>query len=96
MIGSQRKDTKEKTMSDIVFAKGINYFPPREQAPDFVLGTISIKPTELVPWLRDNKDKIKENGYIQLQALMSKNGKPYVKLDTYEKKEEEGDPDCPW
>ena len=79
-------------MSDIVFAKGISFFKPHQNAPDFVIGNISIKGAELVPWLRENhKALANKDGYINLSVKMSKSGRPYVCVDSYKPKEEKPD-----
>ena len=68
-------------MSDIVFADGIFFNERRDNAPDYVLGSISIKPEELSKWLGSQKTDAK--GYVRLQIKRSKNGKPYVALDSW-------------
>ena len=76
-------------MSDIKFADGLSFFKPHANAPDFVLGKISIDPKKLVPWLRAEYKNNEINGYLNLSVKMSKAGKPYVCLDTYKPKTEE-------
>lgn len=70
-------------MSEKVFAEGIYWDKPHENAPDFVLGRISINPNKLIPWLEAQKPN--EAGYIKVSVLTSKSsGKPYCELDTWE------------
>jgi len=71
---------------DIVFADGLKFFDPHENAPDFVLGSISVKPKDFVEWLRANYSKVNRSGYLMLSVCRARSGKPYVKLDTYEPK----------
>jgi hypothetical protein len=84
---------KEKSMSDIRFVPGLSFFKPHSNAPEFVLGTISIRGEQLVPWLRENhKELANDKGYINLAVKVSKSsGKPYVCVDTYKKKPDDGD-----
>jgi len=68
------------------FADGLFYYEPRDNAPDFVLASINIRPDIFTEWLNAQKT---DNGFVRLQALRSKKtGKPYVTLDTYKKTQE--------
>lgn len=67
-------------MADIVFAKGIIYKTPRSNAPDFVKGSLSFKVDEAIEFLKENA----KNGWCNCNLLISKQGKPYVSLDTWE------------
>lgn len=70
-----------------IFAKGIN-FKRREGAPDFVIGNLNIKVDEAIETLKENSN----NGWVNLDILTSKEGKPYVEVNTWtpdgEKKEQ--------
>jgi len=77
--------------NDTIFADGLKFFEKHHDAPDFVIGTISIMPKQFVDWLRANHKAMDEKGYIKLQVLMGKKGYPYVKLDTYKKEDNRGD-----
>lgn len=70
-----------------VFADGFIWKKPRENAPDFVLGSISIKADEAVFFIKKNTI----NGWVNLDVKKSKNGKIYMELNTWkpEPKEEE-------
>lgn len=78
-------------------AEGIYFDLPREGAPDFVKGKVSINLKQAGKFLKDNMN---EKGYINLDLLVSKGGKPYVKLNEWQpeesKKEEEFDDDIPF
>ena len=65
---------------DKVFADGI-YFDRNDNAPDFVIGKISIQIGKALPFLQENAN---EKGYVNLQVKRSKGGKLYVELDTWQ------------
>lgn len=76
-------------MSETIFADGIFFDKPREGAPDFVKGRVSIKVEEAVKFLQTHKN---EKGYVNLDLLKAKEGgKLYFKLNTFkpEKKQED-------
>jgi hypothetical protein len=64
-----------------VFADGF-IFKRREDAPDFVIGRLSIKVDEAIAFLRQNE----KNGWVNLDAKYGRSGNPYLELDTYEGK----------
>lgn len=64
-----------------VFAEGM-IFKRNENAPDFVIGSMSVKVSEAVPFLQANA----KNDWTNLQVKQSKNGKFYIELDTFEPK----------
>jgi hypothetical protein len=68
------------------FAKGLYYNPPHPKAPNFVIGRLSIKREDFRQWL--NEQKFDEKGFLNLQILMSKGGKPYVAVDDYKAKQQ--------
>lgn len=63
---------------DKVFADGF-LFKRRENAPDFVIGNISVKVDEAVTFLKTNQ----KNGWVNLNVLNSQAGKPYIELDQF-------------
>jgi len=63
---------------DKVFADGF-LFKRRENAPEFVIGNISVKVEEAVAFLNTHQ----KNGWVNLNVLNSQAGKPYVELDTF-------------
>ncbi len=70
-------------MSEKVFAEGIYFNPKHENAPEFVLGSLSINRNKLIPWLENQKEN--KAGYVKISILLSKSsGKPYCELDTWE------------
>jgi len=75
-------------MSDIVFANGLIFKKP-DNAPDFVIGNLSIKKSEFIPFL-DTQD----GDWVNVQIKLSKAGKYYVELNTW-KKEDKKEPKEP-
>jgi hypothetical protein len=79
------------------FIQGLYINEPHEKAPDFVRCTLSIQRDRFRAWLDDQEAS--DKGYIRIQVNESKDGKLYVKLDTYKGrgKEDKGDrvPDEP-
>jgi len=68
------KQTKE-------FANGF-IFKRNDNAPDFVVGKLSIKAQDAIMFI-NQKNK---NGWLNLDIKKSKEGKYYIELDTYEAK----------
>lgn len=64
-------------------AKGFFFTKPREGAPDFVRGNISVRVDEAVELLQKFKN---EKGYVNLDLLKSKDGsKLYLVVNEYKK-----------
>lgn len=77
-------------MSETKFAAGFFFDKPREGAPDFVRGRISIKAEEAIKMINDEKN---EAGYVNLDLLRSKDGtKMYLTVDDW-KPEPKGSPE---
>tara|TARA_B100001057_G_C22312431_1_gene742549 strand:- start:74 stop:340 length:267 start_codon:yes stop_codon:yes gene_type:complete len=64
-----------------VFADGFS-FKRRDNAPEFVVGRVSIKCDEAVAFMRKNH----KNGWVNLNINQAKSGNYYVELDTFEPK----------
>ena len=64
-----------------IFAEGI-LFKRNEKAPDYVVGNLSLKLEEAIPFLQQHA----KNGWTNLSIMLSKGGKHYIQLDTYEGK----------
>lgn len=73
------------TKENKIFAEGI-IFKRNDNAPDFVIGSMSVKVEEAVPFLQANA----KNGWTNLQVKKSQNGKFYIELDTFEPKAQGG------
>jgi hypothetical protein len=78
-------------MSDKRFSEGIYWKDKHENAPDFVIGSISVNAEKFVAWISGEEPD--EKGCIRLKVLRSREGKPYIEVDDwkpgakYEKKE---------
>lgn len=68
------QEQKEK-----IFAEGFS-FKRNENAPDYVIGRISIKVDEAITFLRNHE----KNGWVNLNALYARSGNAYIELDTFE------------
>lgn len=64
-----------------IFGQGIIFKKPREGAPEFVKGNISVKVDEFIGFLRTHNN----NGWVNLDLKKSKEGKYYIELNTYKK-----------
>ena len=65
-------------MSDKEFVDGLIVKPPRDRAPDFVKGSISIKRKDLGNWLRG-----KDDDWINVDIKESKGGKWYAEVNDW-------------
>jgi hypothetical protein len=62
-----------------IFADGFR-FERRENAPDFVVGRLSLKVDEAITFIKSYE----KGGWVNLNILVGRSGNPYVELDTYE------------
>lgn len=69
-------------MADKIYPRGFNIFPPRAGAPDFVRGTISIEPKQLIAFLQENKQYMSDKGYFKFDLLEGNKGL-YCTLNQY-------------
>lgn len=67
-----------------IFADGFR-FERRDNAPEFVVGRLSIKIDEAITFMKSYE----KSGWINLNILVGRSGNPYVELDTYEPKKQE-------
>ncbi len=65
-----------------IFADGFS-FNTRDNQPDFVDGRVSIKLEDAIPFLKEHGSK---RGWVNLNILTGRSGKPYIELDTFEPK----------
>lgn len=63
-----------------VFANGF-VFKRNEQAPEFVVGGLSVKVTDAIEFLNSHN----KNGWVNLNIKKARGGKYYIELDTYVK-----------
>jgi len=67
-----------------IFADGFS-FKRRENAPDFVVGRISVKVDDAISFLKKNE----KNGWVNLNCNQAKSGSYYMELDTFVPKPKE-------
>ena len=72
-----------------VFAEGFSFRKPTGDAPEYVVGRLSLKVDDAINFINANKNA---NGWINLSIMIGRSGNPYVELDTYEPKKDEGQP----
>jgi hypothetical protein len=65
-----------------VFADGF-IFKRSENAPDFVVGNVSVKVDDAIAFLKEHQSK----GWVNLSVKQSQGGKYYTELDTWKPKE---------
>ena len=68
------------------FADGL-FFSRRENAPDFVVGSLGIQVEKAVAWIQRQKQK--ENGFINVDIKKSQQGKYYLELNEFEPKQQQ-------
>jgi hypothetical protein len=66
-----------------IFPNGFFVNAPREGAPEFVLGSISISVESFNKFILENKNLINDKGYLRLDMLNGKEDKPYAVVNTY-------------
>ena len=69
---------------EIEFPKGLMVKKPRDNAPDFVKASISIKVEELIEWLSG-----RDGEWVNLDVKESKGGKWYAAVNTFKPKQRE-------
>ena len=62
------------------FIDGLFVKQPRENAPDFVKGSLSIAVEKFIPYLQS---KANAKGYVNIDLLESKEGMLYAKLNDW-------------
>ena len=75
-------EKKEKIFAD-VFS-----FSTRENQPDFVVGRVSIKIEDAIPFLKQHGA---DRGWVNLNVLVGRSGNPYVELDTFKPKSQQAE-----
>ena len=61
------------------FPQGLIFKKPREGAPDFVRGSLSVKVQEFTKFC----DEHQKNGWVNIDILKSKEGKTYLALNDW-------------
>jgi len=65
--------------TDKVFADGF-IFKRNGNAPDFVIGRLSLKASEAIAFINEHQ----KNGWVNLDIKKARSGNYYVELDTFE------------
>ena len=73
-----------------IFADGFS-FKRSENAPDFVVGRLSLKVDEAIGFIKENEKK----GWVNLNIKTARSGNYYVELDTFEPKNKSEDAPTP-
>ena len=64
--------------NNLEFPQGLIFKLPRDKAPDFIKGSLSIKRAELIQWLNSKSDE-----WINLDLKEGKSGKGYAVVNTW-------------
>lgn len=64
---------------DKIFANGFLFKDKNEQAPEWVIGKMSIKVDEATEWLNEHAD----GGWVNVEIKRAQSGKPYIELDKW-------------
>jgi len=80
---------EEATRPEPIFADGMFFKLPHENAPEFVKGRISFKTKEFIAFLQTHE----KDNYVNVDMKKSKEGKLYFQLDTWIPKTKEGSED---
>lgn len=62
-----------------VFADGFS-FKRNENAPDFVVGRLSIKIEDAIVFMKENQ----KNGWVNISIKYGRSGNPYCELDNFD------------
>lgn len=78
-------------MSDIEFVEGLSAKAPRQNAPEFVKASLSIKREALISWLQQ-----RDGEWVNADVKEAKSGKWYVAVDAWKpNSEKSGQSDRP-
>jgi hypothetical protein len=69
------------------FPEGIFYNDAHANAPEWVRGSLSIRKQDFSQWL--SNQQADEQGYIKLDIMMGKSGKPYLAVNEWRPKQEQ-------
>jgi hypothetical protein len=79
-IAQKAKETKKEKK----FSKGF-IFKKRANSPEFLIGSLSIKVEEAIPFLSENQ----KTGWVNLDICKSSEGKFYLSVNDFEPSKEE-------
>lgn len=74
-------------MAEKIFAEGFGFKVTQSQ-PSYVVGKVTIRVDAAIEFL----EKHQKNNWVNLDIKQSNGGKYYLELDTYERKQQTGDP----
>lgn len=70
-----------------VFADGFSVFPPRDNAPEWVVGQVNIDLRKFLNWAKANEQYLVKNkegaSVLRLDVLRSQKGTFYAEVNTY-------------
>lgn len=69
---------------DKIFANGFS-FKRNERAPEFVVGSLSMKVDDAIAFMREYEKK----GWVNLSVKQARSGNYYIELDTFEPKKKD-------
>jgi hypothetical protein len=72
-------------MADKIFVNGMMFKLPRDGAPEFVKGSVSVKVDEFIEFAKEHQN----NGWVNVDLLIGKSGKPYCALNTWKPEKQE-------
>jgi len=75
---------------DNLLVAGFYPKPPREGAPEFVMGKININVEQFKTWFRDYLKENPDEEWLSIDTLISKGGKGYGKVDTWKPEPKQG------
>lgn len=64
--------------NSIEFVPGLIVKQRADNAPEYVICKLSIKPRELAAWLAEKKDE-----WVNVELKMARSGKPYAAVDSW-------------
>lgn len=70
-------------MSDSELIGGFFYKEPRNGAPDFVRGSISIKIEDFREWFKNHLKSNPDEEWVNIDLKISRQGKPYAAVNTW-------------
>lgn len=82
-------------MAEQILLKGVRLFKKKDSQPEFVIAGGAITMNELFTFAKENPDVVSEyNGkkQIKIQVLRSKDGNPYIAVDTWKPGEQSAGP----
>lgn len=74
-------------MADKTFANGIIFAHPNDKAPEFIIGKISIKKSEFIPFLQSQS-----GDWVNLDVKLSKTDKIYCEVNNWKSDKRKDEP----